>query len=143
MLHPSLAWTAIALMLPLAVFGQSAPSEPVYRCGPDGTRYASTPCPEGHEVKVSDPRSAAQQREARAVAERDRQLAERLTAERVQREKATVPAMAGSLGPSASSPAAGTKSAKAKTPPPKKKKKKAEAKDQRAGSTSSRYLAQS
>lgn len=140
MQHTLPALAAVLLLLPLAVVGQTAPpAEPVFRCGADGSRYSATPCPEGREVKVADPRSEAQQREGRAVAERERQLAERLTAERAQREKATVPALAGSLGPAASAPGKNTKPKAAQ----KKKKKKTGTPDQRAATTSKRYFAQS
>ncbi|WP_395700329.1 hypothetical protein [Aquabacterium sp.] len=94
---------------------QSASTDTVYRCGPDGRSYSSTPCASGKPVAVADPRSEAQQQAARDTAQRERQLADRMTAERVQREKSIVPAAAGNLGPHTPAPkASAPKSAKPK-----------------------------
>lgn len=155
MTHRLLCPLALAGLLlgPTLAQAQPATPEPVYRCGPDGRSYSSTPCADGRPVNAADPRNAAQQREGRETAERERRLADRLIAERVQREKATIPAAAGHIGPSSShSPTAKAK-AKSKTKPkagkppgkpkPKAQPKKTPKRDQVGATTSSRYLAQS
>lgn len=105
----------------------AAAGDTVYRCGPDGRSYSTTPCPGGKAVVVADPRDAQQQAQGREAAERERQLAERLGAERAQRERAVVPAAAGELGPrppAAASAAKRSKKAADDQPRPKKPKKK-------------------
>jgi hypothetical protein len=69
----------------------------VYRCGPDGRSYSATPCPEGREVNVADPRSDTQRRAAFDAAQRESRLARQLGRERLQRDRAR-PAGAASLG---------------------------------------------
>jgi hypothetical protein len=88
----------------------------VYRCGPDGRSYSSTPCPEGREVNVADPRSDAQRREAFEAAQREHLLARQLGRERQQRDRAR-PAGAATLG------AARPPEAAASGPKPRKPKK--------------------
>ncbi len=90
---------AACLLIGWSALAQPAAAETVYRCGPDGRSYSSTPCPGGKAVVVADPRDAQQRDEGRQVAERERQLAARLGAERAQRERDIVPATAGELGP--------------------------------------------
>ncbi len=100
---------------------QPASTETVYRCGPDGRSYSTTPCAGGKTVDVSDPRSESQQQAARDTAQRERQLADKMSAERAQREKAIVPAAAGNLGPhTPAAKASAPKSAKPKKKPHKK-----------------------
>jgi len=102
------------------------PGSTAYRCGPDGRSYSDTPCPQGRSVAAEDSRSPAQQREARDVAQRERQLADRLTAERLQREKTNRPAPAVHIGGPASAPAkaGGKKTKKSEKKPDKKGSKK-------------------
>ena len=69
------------LLLPALVLAQS-----VWRCGPDGRSYADAPCEGGRQVDVADPRGAEAVVEARAQADRQRQLARELAAERRERE---------------------------------------------------------
>lgn len=107
--NPGARWI-IGLSLSAALATAAAQSLPepgstVYRCGPDGRSYSDAPCPQGRAVTADDSRSPAQQREAREVAQRERQLADRLAAERVKREKANVPAPAVHIGGPASAPA--------------------------------------
>lgn len=78
---------ALSLLLATAAFA-GAPPQTVYRCGPDGRVYSQTPCADGQQVSVEDPRSAAQQRAAREVADREARSAESLAKERHQREAA-------------------------------------------------------
>ncbi|HSW06266.1 hypothetical protein [Aquabacterium sp.] len=114
-LRPLLAVLGL-MMMAMGAAAQTAPGDSVYRCGPDGRSYSTTPCASGKPVEVADPRSAEQQRQARDAAQRERQMADKLIAERVQREKATVPAAAGHIGPPA-------KASAPKSTKPKKKKK--------------------
>ena len=59
-----------------------AAAQTVWRCGPDGRSYQQQPCDEGRSVDVSDPRSAADVAEARALQSRERRLVSTLAAER-------------------------------------------------------------
>lgn len=113
---------ALAALAMCDAMAQPSPGETVYRCGPDGRSYSTTPCAGGKAIDAADPRSADQQRQARDSAQRERQLADKMTADRVQREKSIVPAAAGSFGPQAKPAAPATKPAKATTKPKKKKK---------------------
>ena len=83
-----------ALYLLLASASTVASSQTVWRCGPDGRSYADAPCAGGQVVAVADPRSLSDVAEARAVAAREQQWAQRLTAQRREREREA--AMAGS-----------------------------------------------
>lgn len=69
----------------------------VYRCGPDGREYSSSPCPGGKAVDVDDARSAEQRRQAQDASRREGALADRLAAERRQREAAVERPGAGRL----------------------------------------------
>ncbi len=68
-----------------------AAGQAVWRCG---ASYSDRPCPDGTVVQVSDRRSAAEQDEARAVAQRERAVAELLRAQRLERQAAAQPAVA-------------------------------------------------
>lgn len=76
-----------------------AGAQPIYRCGPDGREYTQTPCPGGRLVDANDPRSAAQRAEARDVAAREAQLANRMEAQRRDAEARAKPSGASSLSP--------------------------------------------
>jgi hypothetical protein len=100
------SWTA--LWLALCAVGTAAQERggdgaAAYRCGPDGREYSASPCAEGKVVPVTDRRTEEQRRQAEEVARRERELAERLTREREQREKAA-PAAVG-IGSGAKAPA--------------------------------------
>ena len=56
---------------------------PVYRCG---QTYSQSPCPGGHEVEATDPRSAAQRAEAQRQIARDQALAAQMEHDRRARE---------------------------------------------------------
>jgi hypothetical protein len=84
----------------------SAPTSRVYRCGPDGHTYSQTPCPAGSAVDASDPRSAAEQAQARSVVEREQRLARQLAQDRAQAEKAAARQLPGNLGPAQAASAA-------------------------------------
>ena len=85
--------TRIALLLAALAAGaahsQPAASEgnTAYRCA-NGT-YSSTPCPGGTQLDVADPRTPAQQQQAKDAAAREARLAKQLAAERRLREKET------------------------------------------------------
>jgi hypothetical protein len=66
----------------------AGPPQTVYRCGPDGRQYSQTPCADGRAVTTEDSRSAEQQRAARDVAAKDARQADKLAAERREREAA-------------------------------------------------------
>lgn len=91
--HP--VWAVLLLMSTLAAQAQS----PVYRCGPGGREYSSTPCPGGKPVIVDDTRTLDQQRQAGEAAQRDAKLADKLAAERRQRGAAAKPLGAVRIGP--------------------------------------------
>ena len=80
------------------------PQAPVYRCGAEGREYSSTPCPGGKTVDVGDARSIDQRRAAQDAARREAALAQRLAAERRQRE-ASVKGGAARIGPAAAASA--------------------------------------
>lgn len=84
-------------------FGASAAEAPVYRCS---NSYSSQPCPGGAALDLTDPRSAAQQREAREASERDAALARQLKAQRLVDERALPKGVAANLGPVAVHPPA-------------------------------------
>jgi hypothetical protein len=69
----------IALGLLLCAVAQA---QTVWRCGPAANVYSDTACTGGQAVAVADTRSAAEVQAARAVAARERALAERLAAAR-------------------------------------------------------------
>jgi hypothetical protein len=95
----------------------SAPTSRVYRCGPDGHTYSQTPCPAGSAVEAADPRSAAEQAQARSVVEREQRLARQLAQDRAQAERAAARQLAGNLGPAPSASAAASVPKKGKNKP--------------------------
>jgi hypothetical protein len=105
----------------LALAGAAASAQTVYRCGPDGREYSQTPCKDGRAVDVSDPRSAAQQREAKRVAADQRRLTDQLEAERRQREAAALgqapTAIVSPRSADAAEPASAARSTKGKAAP--------------------------
>ena len=74
-------WITLAWLLAGSVQAQT-----VWRCGPEGNRYSDSACADGRTVAVADTRSPAEVQAARAVAARERALAERLAADNVLRE---------------------------------------------------------
>ena len=95
------------------------PANGVYRCG---NSYSDAPCPGGQTVATDDARSAAQQRQAQEVKQRDTAMAEQLATERRARERAAVPQRAAGIGPQAADAAKAAKPA-ASAPQPRKVKK--------------------
>jgi len=116
------AWRWLAGSLLLLGAGSAlaqAPAGGVYRCG---NSYSDAPCPGGQAVGTDDVRSAAQQRQAQEVKQRDAAMAEKLTTERRARERAAVPQRAAGIGPLAADAAKAAKPA-ASAPQPRKVKK--------------------
>ena len=80
------AMLALALALTAGLVS-GAGAQTVWRCGPDGRSYQQQPCDAGRSVDVSDPRSAADVAEARALLSRERRLVSTLAAERRTRDR--------------------------------------------------------
>lgn len=72
----------------------AAHAQTVYRCG---NTYSRATCPQAKLVEVGDTRSAAQQAEARRVAEDEMRLAEEMQRERLADERAIRSSGAASL----------------------------------------------
>ena len=111
LLHRPFATLLCALGVGIAC---AAPPQTVYRCGPEGRTYSQTPCQDGQAVSVEDSRSAAQQRAARDVAEREQRSASKLAKEREQREAAVKGQQAIGIKPEAATVAASAPVRKAK-----------------------------
>lgn len=75
------------VLAPAVAAAQDRGSDTVYRCGADGRQYSDNACPDGKPVPAADARSAEQRRHAEEVVRRERELADRLTKEREQRER--------------------------------------------------------
>jgi hypothetical protein len=101
-----------------ALLAVPAAAQTVYRCGPEGREYSQTPCKDGRAVDAGDPRSAADRREAREIAAREAQLADKLARENRARE-----AEAARTGAAGIQPAPKPASAAASSPHKKKKSK--------------------
>ena len=108
----SLATIAVCGLAAMAAV--AAPPQTVYRCGPDGRQYSQTPCADGRPVTTEDSRSAEQQKASRDVAARDSQHAEKLAAERRQREELAKGQAAAGIKPADDSAAASAPKGKAK-----------------------------
>ncbi len=77
--------TVFILALPLLASAQTAT---VWRCGADGRSYSDTPCPAGKQLALAAERPAADVQDAQARARLERQQADSLLNERLQREAA-------------------------------------------------------
>lgn len=110
---------AASLLLTIAAALPAAGADAVFRCG-DG-HYSSSPCPGGVAVDAADARSAEQRRQAQEAARRDAALADRLAAERRDRERHATPARAASLGPAAKPASAPASAPKPRHGPHKRK----------------------
>lgn len=114
----AIACAAFAGVAAAGMFGWAAQAQTVYRCGPDGSTYSQTPCADGRPLTVDDPRSASQQRAARAVAESEAKNAQRLRDERLRREAAARRDVAIGIGPDpadAAASASSTRKSKSKS----------------------------
>ncbi|CAN5915333.1 hypothetical protein BH11PSE8_BH11PSE8_31950 [soil metagenome] len=74
-----------------AVLATSAGAQAVYRCG---NIYSHKPCSDARAIEADDARSPEQRSEARRIAADEKQQAHHMERERVDREKATKPALA-------------------------------------------------
>lgn len=72
----------VATLLAAAAMS-AAQAQTVYRCG---NAYSQAPCPQAQAVDVGDSRSAAQQAEARRVADDERRLATEMRRDRLADE---------------------------------------------------------
>ena len=72
---------ALALALPLAAAAQT-----IWRCGPDGRSYSSTPCADGRSIETLQPRPVDDLAAAQNRAARERREAEAMTRERLALE---------------------------------------------------------
>ena len=122
MMKRSIRAPALPLLL-MFVSGFAAPdaqAQVVYRCG---STYTHTPCPEGHVVAATDPRSAAQRAEAQRVVTLERQQARQMERERLAQEATQKPALATGFDSRASAAAAPASSAEQGRHQKKKKRK--------------------
>ena len=74
-----------ALLLACCCASAGTQAQTVYRCGADGRTYQNSPCSNGREVDVSDPRTEEQRRAAMDVSAANARLASQL--ERAQRAR--------------------------------------------------------
>ena len=113
---------AVALVLAVlsgAAAAQAQPTDaPVYRCG---NSYSAHPCPGAKVLNAADPRSPAQQQDARQASQREAAQARQMRAERLAAERQTRPLPAANIGPAA---AARAPAAAASKPPSSHAKKK-------------------
>ena len=72
----------MTLALPLAASAQT-----IWRCGPDGRSYSSTPCADGRAIEGMQPRPADEVAEARERAAWERQQANAMTRARLAQEQ--------------------------------------------------------
>jgi Domain of unknown function (DUF4124) len=79
--------TKLPVVLALGFLLHAAQAQTIWRCGADGKSYSDTPCQNGRAVETAPPRPAADIDAARQVADREQELADRLRAERRQRER--------------------------------------------------------
>ena len=108
-----IAFVALAC---LTIAANPAWAQTVYRCG---NEYSAAPCPGGKPVVTDDLASSADRlAQGRAVAAREKRLADDMVRDRRAREAAQRPARAASLGPTGTPAPAAAASATLK---PKKK----------------------
>jgi hypothetical protein len=108
---------ALPLLIALAAPSGAHAAQPVYRCG---NTYSNVPCGDGRAVEATDPRTSAQQTEARRQAAQQRRLGNEMERERVAADARPYMPRAGTLG--------GTVAPGAEKPTPTKAKSKAKAK---------------
>ncbi len=89
-------WALLAVFAGAAAAQAQPADAPVYRCG---NSYSAKPCPGATVVDVADPRSAAQQQDARQASQRDAALARQMTAERQAAERQNRSLPAANVGP--------------------------------------------
>jgi hypothetical protein len=103
-------------LIALAVFALNAAdahAQVIYRCG---SEYRAAPCPGGKALPSDDLASSADRvAEGRAVAAREKRLAEDMVRDRRAREAATRPSTAASLSPARPAPDQAAATLKPKT----------------------------
>lgn len=115
----------LTALLALPVLAQA---QTIWRCGPDGRSFSDTPCAEGRALAAPDARPADDITEARALAAREKRLAETLRRERLREEFAQRGNGLAAVGPVQADPSlarrAGFRSVKESVshPPPRGKK---------------------
>ncbi len=125
----------ITLLLALGCVA-AVQAQSVWRCGPDSSSYADSPCRDGQAVTLAEARPGADVAQAQQLARRERALAARLTQERQRRESPGAPALTGIHGSRLAAPAA----LKPTTQPRSKAKRRPEAADTwRATAPASRH----
>lgn len=87
------------VVLTLAALPLLAQAQTIWRCGPDGRSFSDTPCAEGRTLEVADSRPNQDVAEARALADREIRLAEKLRRERLREESAQRGNGLAALGP--------------------------------------------
>lgn len=93
--------SALALCALLAL-PALASAQTIWRCGPDGRSFSDTPCTDGRALVVADTRPGEDLNEARALAQREIDLAEKLRRERLAAEAAQRGNGLAALGPTSS-----------------------------------------
>ena len=87
------------MLLALAAVPLLADAQIIWRCGADGRSFSDTPCSEGQALAVADTRPSQDVAEARAFADREMRLAEKLGRERLREESAQRGNGLAALGP--------------------------------------------
>ena len=86
------------LLTLLALLCVASQAQTVWRCGPDGRRYADSPCEQGRPIEVAQGRPAADLQQAQSMVRREQALSAQLARERQQREALALSAPAGIRG---------------------------------------------
>ena len=94
-----------SLFLGLALLAGAAQAQTVWRCGPDGRVFQATPCASGQLLDLKPAPSDQARAEAEAVAAREKEALQTLTAERRAREQQAVAGPSGIRPVSAEPPA--------------------------------------
>jgi hypothetical protein len=100
------AWPALLLLLALPAW---AAAQTVWRCGPEGRSFSDTPCADGQALALADARPSQDLAAARALANRELRLAEKLRRERLREEAAQRGNGLAALGPSSAEAGGGLK----------------------------------
>ncbi len=91
--------TKLLAVLALGLLLQAAQAQTIWRCGADGKSYSDTPCRDGRPVAAPLPRPTVDVDAAKQVADREQELADRLQAERQQRERLQTGGLSGIRDP--------------------------------------------
>jgi hypothetical protein len=102
-----------SLLTALALAASPTMAQKIYRCGPDASTYSQQPCVDGKALDISDPRSAAQRREAREASAQNSKQADAMQRQREQAEHRSKSTVAGRLTAAPEPPASAAKPPKA------------------------------